>query len=149
MSSTLQPPDSPLCAGHSLDDVDELLHAFFRSELPAPWPALMGPQGATGQRAPGTGPSTRRKILFWSRFTLAAAVALVVVGYWSLASRFPAPPADPGPTLNRDHELGLKGNRLRGKAVERTRHGGEAVLQWEQSPDGLFMHIEETSPPRR
>jgi hypothetical protein len=71
-----------------------------------------------------------------------------VIGYASLASRFPAPPGNSGPTLVQDKDLGLN-NRLRGKAVERTRHGGEAVLQWEQSPDGLFMHIEETSPPRR
>ncbi len=144
MSSTLQPPDRPPCAGRSPDDIDDLLQAFFRSELPAPWPALANPGGGTGQAG-----LPRRKLLFWSRFTLAAAVAFLVIGYWSLASRFPAPRTDSGATISQDQDLGVKGNRLRGKAVERTRHGGEAVLKWEQSPDGLFMHIEETSPPRR
>jgi hypothetical protein len=148
MSSTLQPPDTPPGAGRPADDVDDLLQAFFRAELPAPWPTL-DPHRAGGPPTTGTGPSPRRRILLWGRFTLAAAVALVVIGYWALAGRFPAPPTNPGAALIQDRDLGLNGNRLRGKAVERTRHGGEAILKWEQSPDGLFMHIEETSPPKR
>jgi len=107
-------------------------------------------------------------VAFSSRFALAGAVALFVVGYWSLSSRFPVETNDLGATINRDQTLGARGvNRLRpgatrgganvpvplpalsGEALEPTRNGGEALLQWEQLPDGLFMRIEEKRPPRR
>jgi len=85
-----------------------------------------------------------------SRFALAAAVAFFVIGYGALSSRFPVEPTGAGPAVSLEQTLGARGvNRLRaGKVVEPTRNGGEALLQWERLPDGLFMRIEEKRPPR-
>jgi hypothetical protein len=132
-----------------------LLRDFFRSQVPAPWPALT--DRATVVRSDRihairvtTGPMNRAttsiSFLRWSRLTLAAAIALLVIGYWSLAGNFPLRPPDPGATMNSIPDIG---HRMRGKVIEKTRHGRDAVLEWKQSPDGLFMRIEEKNSPMR
>jgi hypothetical protein len=142
--------------------VDDLLHAFFRAEAPVPWPTLRVPARDARRANPRL---QRHGIALSSRFALAAAVALFVLGYWALSSRFPENPSDPGTTVNSGPLLGnpepfrlrsrhrpLGGSKLSkqsGEALEPTRNGGEALLQWEQLPDGLFMRIEEKRPPRR
>jgi hypothetical protein len=64
-------------------DVDELLHDFFKSEMPHPWPTLKIP----------TAPPMRRVGSFWGRcsgrMALAACVSLLVAGYLTLAAYFP------------------------------------------------------------
>ena len=95
---------------------------------------------------------------------MAAAVVLLVAGYLALASRFPPATGEPGLNVNPERTLGASElDRLRkratrggagvparsGEAVEPTRNGGEALLQWEQLPGGLYMRIEEKRPPQR
>ena len=64
-------------------DVDDLLRKYFQREMPAAWPACPRP----------TPPRQRRLVSLWSyrlpRVALAAAVALLFVGYLSVARWFP------------------------------------------------------------
>src|SRR5579875_3723914 len=79
MNRVVEPPSSP-----SGDELEDLLRAFLRSQLPQPWPpppsfpAHMSclPRPANGQN------------LIRSRWTLAASVALLLLGSWLLPSRF-------------------------------------------------------------
>jgi hypothetical protein len=130
--------------------VDGLLRAYFRAEVPRPWPALTLP--ALDGRAPSSPPAQPPRFRLHGRLSLAAAVALFVTGYASLASRFPAAPSAPGVAVE-VKQFGGEARRHKlprsGRAVERTRSGAEAQIQWEELPGGLFMRIEEKRPPRR
>jgi hypothetical protein len=126
--------------------MDALLRRFFRSELPPRWPRLNLPEDPEQIRR-GHGMSG------WSRFAAAAAVVLLVGGYAMIAGRFPAEPKE-GPMELAAPGIGSSGaHTLRphrqGQTLEKTRSGGEALLQWEQLPGSLFMRIEERQPPRR
>jgi hypothetical protein len=76
-----EPPslDSPW-RGHSGDDLDGLLHSFFRAEMPDPWPALELPVEATVLPLPATRP--HRWKTFRARFALAASVAFLLACAW-------------------------------------------------------------------
>jgi hypothetical protein len=142
--------------------MDGLLRTFFRRQTPQPWPALALPAPHSGARG-ASGPWPRRGLL--RRVGVAASLLLLVAGYLALASRFPAATSESGPAINADRTLGVNElDRVRrravrgaglapaarsGEAVEPTRNGGEALLQWEQLPGGLFMRIEEKRPPQR
>ena len=165
MNSIERPPGYPRIAGRPPEDVDELLRTFFRSEVPRSWPTLALPARDDRGNSP---PVSRPRLRLHRRFGVAAAVGLLVVGYLSLAGRFPVETNDPGATVNPARTLAAKeldrlrkrttqGGALRshqvpvrsGEAVEPTRNGGEALLQWEQLPGGLFMRIDEKRPPQR
>lgn len=80
--------------GPGPDETESLLRAFFRSEMPHPWPALKAPvedKPATVSFAPRTWTMVR------SRLSLAASVALLLAGSWYLAGKATSTPA---PTLN-------------------------------------------------
>jgi len=62
------------------DDLDGLLRAFFRAELPRPWPAFR--YASTPTNRPG------RWVLFRSRIVLAASLALLLGGEALLSGRF-------------------------------------------------------------
>jgi hypothetical protein len=144
--------------------VDGLLRTFFRSEVPLRWPTVT----LAEFEGRGSIPSRSRRGVRWpSRLALAAAVAFFVVSYMSLASHFAMETKDSGAALDLQRTIGVREmDRLRkrtspgstnslsqtsrsGQAVEPTRNGGEALLQWEQLPGSLFMRIEEKRPPRR
>jgi hypothetical protein len=119
MSVVVRPPVDPAGAGPDEGPLDERLRAFFRAELPDPWPAFTPPRPSAappsrhlGGRLGGSG---RR-----SRYALAASIALLLLGSLALAgalkfgvpepaseglgaaARRPAPPAVPaGPVLPR------------------------------------------------
>jgi hypothetical protein len=63
------------------DDLDSLLHAFYRSEVPDPWPKMKAPDQPTSVPAR---PVRSRWSLFRSRFALAATVALCLTGILAL-----------------------------------------------------------------
>jgi hypothetical protein len=88
------------------DDREALLRAFFRAELPHPWPNLSPPepaamparnglarQKALGRWLPALGAGVR------SRLALAATVGLLLLGTLLLSGRFhvPTPDASTGP----------------------------------------------------
>jgi hypothetical protein len=58
------------------DDLDGLLRAFYRKEMPKPWPAPPGPPG----RLLPAQPSPRGFASFRSHLALAASLALILLG---------------------------------------------------------------------
>ena len=70
--------------------MDDLLQDYFRSQMPKPWPAFKAPQPARVKSAP----SLRSR--FGARLALAASIALLIAGYWTLAGYFPGTPRTAG-----------------------------------------------------
>ena len=105
MSKEPSPVDWPN-PGLPPEDPDGLLRAFFRVELPDPWPGFGRPEGpapfvAANGTAPGrprpreTTPSLRPALR--SRLALAAAALLLLLGTLALSGQFRAnPPDGPG-----------------------------------------------------
>jgi hypothetical protein len=83
------PPTSPGGAPPSDGDIDTLLSAFFRAEMPDPWPSLEAPARPRVAPVPvrPSAPPPRRRTLVRSRLALAASVALLVVGALFRAGR--------------------------------------------------------------
>jgi hypothetical protein len=79
------------------DEIDGLLRAFFRAELPHRWPAMKAPAPPTVP-AP---PAPRRPALWRSRLALAASVALLALGSLFLPGQAPREPqASPVPGIS-------------------------------------------------
>jgi hypothetical protein len=76
-------------------DFDRMLSAFFKAELPDPFPGLNLPERA---ELPMPAPSKRmespRSLIVQSRLSLAASVALVIGGCWYLSSHIGEAPAE-------------------------------------------------------
>jgi len=90
----VDPPslDSPE-RGLSGDDLDGLLSAYFRAELPDPWPAAIAPAPVVVP-LPAVAPPRRRNA---SRLALAASVALFLTGSWLVSGKLPEAPPGSGP----------------------------------------------------
>ncbi len=94
------------------DDVDALLGAFFKAQMPRKWPPFQAPRRSPGGGlTPSRSPSPRPGFVLGSRFALAASVALLLVCGWLLAGRFPGTAApggqrygDPNALRRRPHE---------------------------------------------
>lgn len=118
------------------DRVDGLLHSFFKSELPEPWPVL-GIATVSDRRA------------FWLRpyrhLALVASLALFLLSYVVLAARFPVQP-EPGVGLDRNHTIGFK------QRVP-TRRGGEALILEQRIPSAagqqptIIINVQEIKGP--
>jgi len=77
------------------EDVDQLLQAFFRAEMPSPWPEMKVPAEPPARITP------RTRSLVRSRWALAASVALLAIGPWLVAGKFQtAPRTDVGPGID-------------------------------------------------
>jgi hypothetical protein len=107
MKSVTRPPSDANGVAHRGDDLDEVLFAFFRSEMPRPWPALQLPDGAPpapplpprvrpAQPAPAPSP---RPWFHSPRFALAASVALLIAGYAVMSAALGPPAAATDPDL--------------------------------------------------
>ena len=101
------------------DEIDGLLRAFFRAELPHPWPAMKAP--AAPQTAP-VPPAPPRPALWRSRLALAASVALLALGSLLLPGKAPREPQVP-PTP------GISPGSAKREKVK-------SSLSLEQAPDG-------------
>jgi hypothetical protein len=66
------------------DDLDGLLSAFFRTEMPCPWPGAPVPE----ETPVIFRPAPVRRSSFRSRLALAASVALLIAGAWLLGDSF-------------------------------------------------------------
>lgn len=64
------------------DELDPLLSAYFKAQLPAPWPAFEPP--APPRTLLLSRPARRVVPVLSSRLVLAASVALVLLGFWLL-----------------------------------------------------------------
>lgn len=73
------------------DDLDGLLTAFFRTEMPSPWPGTPLPEDTPVLLRPAP---ARKQPFFRSRLALAASVALLISGSWLLSDSFKETPAN-------------------------------------------------------
>jgi hypothetical protein len=140
MSFMMRPPSKPANpeggrpAG---DELDGLLRAYFRAEMPDPWPAAPVPERAN-ERLVLTLPPAREEAaprhssLFRSRLALALSVALLILGALLLGGRFTLEPTGD-----------LDGANLRPSSAARLEYGGSRpgngvkIESWlEQPPDG-------------
>ncbi len=137
-------------AGHGGDDLDEALFAFFRSEMPHPWPQLKLPGGAPPAAPPvrpaEPAPAPARRSWFRSpRFALAASVALLIGGY-AVMSAVMTPPADkPGITGKDINERGGAGLKPIKDDVKDDGPDGDVDLRGWLEQDGnkpTTIHIE-------
>src|SRR6516164_7032775 len=79
MNQSLQPPTQLGDARSPEDEIDGLLRAYFRAEMPHPWPTFQAPVPLQEARP------LRRFSLMRSRLALAASVALIILGSLFLA----------------------------------------------------------------
>lgn len=98
----LSPPSVPRGGAQPPDDVDDLLRAFFKAQMPKSWAAPDVP--ASRRAAP---PLVARSAKGWplmrSRLAVAASVALLVGGSLMLAGAFQGRPNGPAaPTIIND-----------------------------------------------
>jgi hypothetical protein len=97
MKFVTRPPTDANGVHHGGDDLDEALVAFFRAEMPRPWPQLKLPDAPPARPAPPA-PAPRSRSWFRSpRFALAASVALLIGGYAVMSAAL-TPPAPPDTT---------------------------------------------------
>jgi hypothetical protein len=99
MMSLLSPPPIQRGGPQPPDDVDKILRAFFRRQMPDPWPSLEAPVLRRIAPAPVAKPA-RRWPLLRSRLALAASVALLATGLFFLAEAFQGRPHPPGPGVS-------------------------------------------------
>jgi hypothetical protein len=97
MSVIDQPPASPPRLGQEPRDLDGLLRAFFRAEMPEPWPAPQAPPGNQHRVS---------RSLWRGRLALAASVALLLlVSLWlgrNVGEREPPTlPVNPGSIIGK------------------------------------------------
>jgi hypothetical protein len=71
--------------GRPDDDIDGLMRAYFRTEMPDPWPPLSLPDEGPVVLPK---PMPVRRSLFRSRLALAASVAFLLAGPWFLSDSF-------------------------------------------------------------
>jgi hypothetical protein len=122
-------------------NLDDVLRDFYRSEMPAPWPALEAPAPApTTLKKP---PRVRLRAV--SRLALAATVAFLLIGYLVFASL--APTEQPRNGLNNSRQFG-KDPRERKKAEVRvvpedvrTPAGREAKMLMEPINNGFIINL--------
>ena len=83
--SFIEPPiREAQSAGQPPEEVDRLLSAYFRKEMPQPWPELKLPADSF---PPTLEPAAARRPLIRSRWALAASIALLLLGHWLLAGK--------------------------------------------------------------
>jgi hypothetical protein len=86
--SSLQPPlVGPRQPDRSPTDLDGLIHRFFRTQMPEPWPVLKPPAMPAVLTEAAL---FRRRSLFRSRLTLAASLVILLFGQFFVSSRLPS-----------------------------------------------------------
>lgn len=84
MAVAVQPPSDPTGCSAIRDDEESVLRAFFRAEMPQPWPSFSPP--SADARSPLVIASTRRPWSARSHLALAASVGLLLVGSLALSN---------------------------------------------------------------
>ena len=75
--------------------IDRLLSAFFKAELPDPFPTMKAPAADMPMPAVAAAAREHRSSLQQSRLSLAASVALLLGGCWYLSGQITAPTERP------------------------------------------------------
>ena len=137
MSYLKEPPTSPRNAGRPPDEIDGLLRAFFRAEVPDPWPVLKPPAAA---ETPAVLRRIRRRpwTMMRSRLALAASIALLLIGCWFLSGlQGERPPGTEGTMFDPEATL-----RPFPPEKVKTREGREVLME-----GNVIRQIEETTGP--
>jgi hypothetical protein len=101
MKFVTRPPIDANGVGHGGDDLDEVLFAFFRSEMPRPWPQMKRPDETPAVRPALPAPAPPPRSWFRSpRFALAASVALLIGGYAVMSAALTPPAKTETPKLD-------------------------------------------------
>ncbi|MHB1422764.1 MAG: hypothetical protein ACYC3I_06130 [Gemmataceae bacterium] len=117
------------------DDFDGLLRAFFRRQLPHPWPA---PRALSASVVASRSRSATGRSLMRSRGALAASGALLLFGSWLLPSRITPdvkPEHGPNGSLISDNPRGMPKRHKNPKQVENKNKPGLAAEEDEQFPE--------------
>jgi hypothetical protein len=85
MKSLQQSVVEPQVGNRSPDDLDGLLRAFFRAQVPEPWPLLKSPATKSSQQGPG---APRGLSLLRSRIALAASLLILLLGQLFISGMF-------------------------------------------------------------
>jgi hypothetical protein len=139
------------------DPIDALLGAFFKGEMPDPWPAFQPPARSRTLPLPARrAPVVRR--LVGSRVALAASVALLLLCGWLLGGKSvptaaPGLPALPSPgSADRDnHYPSTAPTPAEPSAPAETRPSSrvsEPVLEHKDGRTGVRIDVDEPSPER-
>ncbi|MFO0966660.1 MAG: hypothetical protein U0793_13895 [Gemmataceae bacterium] len=108
------------------EKIDGLLRGYFQSAMPRPWPAFAYPKAARTTRP--------RRTAF--RLALAACVALLFLGYWTLAQMFPDPAVSAPAGIHQERHLG---SRVKpGPDTEKKAPEGAGKLEKIDIPGGRF-----------
>jgi len=117
-------------------DIDDLLGAFFKSEMPSPWPELEPPAQARTLAFKRRPAPRRRRPLFASRLALVASVALLMCAAWLLGGR--ASTSVQGDRPGRRGQGEASRNNLRPVGLpthQETKKDGPALPKAEPVPD--------------
>jgi hypothetical protein len=147
MTYSTRPPVNPRFSSPP-DQLDGLLHRFYRAQWPDPWPAA--PRVASECKTTPV-PRQLSMVRFFrppARVAVAACVALLVIGYVALQSWFPDPRARP----TNAGKVDLKSNEFArpllktGHSLDRTPSGQPVGVDVQKSPDNpksFRIHIEQ------
>jgi hypothetical protein len=115
------------------DEIDQTLRAFFKAQMPDPWPSFEAPpsQSANPFMLPLRSSGLRR------RLALAASVAVLAASGWLLSGKFVDQRADSSPAF---HYEGGKAERLHPGDIK-----GSPILP--VNPDGSVDSIKFIVPP--
>jgi hypothetical protein len=129
--SLVEPP--PVRPG---DNLDGLLRAFFRSQLPHPWPSPPRPAPRTVPARPGR----PGRALFRSRLALAATVALLFLGSLLLPGRLSQiVPSDTDFTGGKGTADVIERNKMRQNKGQNPPVKNKSGLSAEDDPDMLDL----------
>jgi len=85
----MNPLQQSLASPRELDrpsnDLDGLIRAFFRAQIPEPWPVLKPPAPPSLREESAT---VRRRTLLRSRFALAASLLILLIGQFFVSGMF-------------------------------------------------------------
>jgi hypothetical protein len=128
-----------------------MLFAFFRSEVPHPWPNVPTPVRSAPAAVPAPAADESRRMWVASpSLTMAAAVALLLAGYTWLAGQFPQPQDPARPDQNPTGFV--PGRSALPDRVEPLPNGGAARIHEERLPDGRIqinaVEVKPPTPPR-
>jgi hypothetical protein len=87
------------------DEVDQLMRAYFKAQMPDPWPSFEAPP--TSSVLPFVPP--RRSTALRGRLALAASIALLAAGGWFLSGKFVVQPVNDVVTVPHTNASAEKG----------------------------------------